>query len=176
MVKLDFPERWPGLLGQLDARLKGSTLQAVKTALFGLLAVLKYYEYQTDEDRTPLNWLASTYLPGLHSLCTGLMQNYVPANAELLYLALKIFWRVFHNELPDYFYTAGVIQPWLEVFKALARAPAPPEEALSGGKELKSHFWKCKKWAMKISYRFFQRYCNPDLVAKHRRGEAQQWR
>ena len=118
--------------------------------------------------RQPLNDLIQASFPSLQGLMTQIINNNTIEAAQVMKVCLKIFWSATHYILP--IQVQGVdVNLWFQMIASILQKDLP--EASSGlepvgqpeDKENRRNWpwWKLKKWAIRITSLFIQRYGNP---------------
>lgn len=65
----------------------------------------------------------------------------------------------FQYSLPLNLITQEMFSQWMEVTRAIADSPVPESTLQTDEDErMELPWWKCKKWAMHILHRMFERY------------------
>eukprot|EP00887_Chlorella_sp_A99_P003658 scaffold7.g3658.t1 len=169
VVYCDYPERWPGLLAQVQVNLGSQDQARVGGALLVLRLLARKYEFRDEEEREPLEALVNATFPVLLPILQALLASDSPAveRAELLKLVCKIFWSSTYMEIPAVLLREGQFAGWMGALHALVMLPVPAEGQPADPELRKGwQWWKAKKWALHIAYRLFNRYGDPKLCTE----------
>uniref|UniRef100_A0A673CWL4 Importin N-terminal domain-containing protein n=1 Tax=Sphaeramia orbicularis TaxID=375764 RepID=A0A673CWL4_9TELE len=137
IIKHDFPGRWTGIVDKLSVYLQSQNSGSWYGSLLALYQLVKTYEYRKADEREPLLAAMQIFLPRIQQLLSQLL-----ADATIFSVLIqKQILKIFH----------ALVQETLEVDE-----DDRPELA----------WWKCKKWALRIITRLFERYGSPGNVTK----------
>ncbi|XP_025836941.1 importin-7 [Agrilus planipennis] len=167
MVKHDFPGRWTQIVDKISIYLSNPEASGWYGALLCLYQLVKNFEYKKVEDRGPLHEAMNLLLPQLYQLVAQLLPDPSEQSVLLQKTALKVYFALTQYTLPLDLITKEVFTQWMEVCRQVVDRPVPPA-ALQPDEDERSDlpWWKCKKWAMHILYRMFERYGSPGNVTK----------
>lgn len=182
---LDFPEKLPGFLEQVAARLDASLPpDEIHGALIAIRVLTKNYEYRSSERRKGVNEILIACFPKLVPLMEATLAAPLGDEkaAEMQKVMIKSLWSSIHQSVPLYMQELPIFMQWMELLYRVIEAPVPPQAqgsptaSADEKKDLgKMVFWKCKRWAAHILHRLFQKYGNPKLSEKQlgeeRKGE-----
>lgn len=168
MVEYDYPEKWPGLLPAILSMAQTDNVMRMHNALVLLRQIAKRYAFKPADMRQPLNDLIEASFPSLQGLMTQIISNNSLEAAQVMKVCLKIFWSATHYILP--IQVKGVdVNLWFQMIASILQKDLP--EASTGleplgqpvDKEDRRNWpwWKLKKWAIRITSLFIQRYGNP---------------
>jgi len=136
-------------------------------ALLCLYQLVKNFEYKKPDERVPLTEAMNLLLPLVQQLLVGLLPELSEQSVLLQKQVLKIFYALTQYSLPLTLLTKPIFTQWMELIRAIADRPVP-EQTLSVDEEERPElpWWKCRKWAMHILVRVFERYGSPGNVSK----------
>uniref|UniRef100_A0A672NY98 Importin-8-like n=1 Tax=Sinocyclocheilus grahami TaxID=75366 RepID=A0A672NY98_SINGR len=137
IIKHDFPGRWTGVVDKINLYLQSQNSGSWYGSLLALYQLVKNYEFKKAEERDPLLAAMQIFLPRLQQLITQLLSDATFISVLIQKQILKIF--------------HALVQETLE-----ADEDDRPELI----------WWKCKKWALHIITRTFERYGSPGNVTK----------
>uniref|UniRef100_A0A8C1LF96 Importin 8 n=1 Tax=Cyprinus carpio TaxID=7962 RepID=A0A8C1LF96_CYPCA len=137
IIKHDFPGRWTGVVDKINLYLQSQNSGSWYGSLLALYQLVKNYEFKKAEERDPLLAAMQIFLPRIQQLITQLLTDATFISVLIQKQILKIF--------------HALVQETLE-----ADEDDRPELI----------WWKCKKWALHIITRMFERYGSPGNVTK----------
>ncbi|KAF7728772.1 hypothetical protein EC973_005610 [Apophysomyces ossiformis] len=161
----DFPEQWPNFVNEVQNFLSSSDVRLVYVGLLALREVVKVYRWKSMERRDPLKEIIKLTFPGIQSICANLINNDSIEAAEMLKLALKIYYSGTQMELPKCLQDPSSLVPWGTLFLQLVDKPIPMEVLPADLEEREKYpWWKTKKWAYHCLNQIFTKYGNPALL------------
>lgn len=166
IVKHDFPGRWTQIVDKVSIYLQNPDASSWFGALLCLYQLVKNFEFKKEEERSQLNEAMLLLLPQVYTLCTRLMPDASEQSVLLQKQILKIFFAFTQYVLPvPSVISREVFAQWMEIFRQVAERPVP-DHTNSVDEEDRPDlpWWKCKKWALHILYRIFERYGSPGGV------------
>uniref|UniRef100_A0A8C4F1C5 Importin N-terminal domain-containing protein n=1 Tax=Dicentrarchus labrax TaxID=13489 RepID=A0A8C4F1C5_DICLA len=137
IIKHDFPGRWTAIVDKIGMYLQSQNSGSWYGSLLALYQLVKTYEYRKADEREPLLAAMQIFLPRIQQLISQLLVD----STIFSVLIQKQILKIFH----------ALVQETLEVDE-----DDRPELA----------WWKCKKWALRIITRLFERYGSPGNVTK----------
>uniref|UniRef100_A0A7N6AV76 Importin N-terminal domain-containing protein n=1 Tax=Anabas testudineus TaxID=64144 RepID=A0A7N6AV76_ANATE len=137
IIKHDFPGRWTAIVDKISMYLQTQNSGSWYGSLLALYQLVKTYEYRKADEREPLLAAMQIFLLRIQQLISQLLAD----STIFSVLIQKQILKIFH----------ALVQETLEVDE-----DDRPELA----------WWKCKKWAMRIITRLFERYGSPGNVTK----------
>uniref|UniRef100_A0A8C9YY90 Importin 8 n=1 Tax=Sander lucioperca TaxID=283035 RepID=A0A8C9YY90_SANLU len=137
IIKHDFPGRWTAIVDKIGMYLQSQNSGSWYGSLLALYQLVKTYEYRKADEREPLLAAMQIFMPKIQQLISQLL----PDATIFSVLIQKQILKIFH----------ALVQETLEVDE-----DDRPELA----------WWKCKKWALRIITRLFERYGSPGNVTK----------
>nr|CAD7442736.1 unnamed protein product [Timema bartmani] len=127
------------------------------------------------EERGPLNEAMNLLFPMIYQLCVRLLPDQSEQSVLLQKQLLKIFFALTQYVLPLDLISREVFSQWMEVVRAVADRPVPEQTNIIDEEDrVDLPWWKCKKWALHILYRMFERYGSPGNVTKEYK-EFSEW-
>ncbi|XP_013147479.1 PREDICTED: importin-7 isoform X1 [Papilio polytes] len=162
IIRHDFPSRWTQVVDKIHIYLQNPEASGWMGALLCLYQLVKCYEYHIADKRVPLMEAMNLLLPMMYNLIVNLQPDQSADSALIQKQILKCFYCLIKYLLPLDLITKEVFTKWMEVFRAIMERPVP-EHTLQVDEEerLELPWWKCKKWAVHILYRIFERYGSP---------------
>jgi hypothetical protein len=167
MVKHDFPGRWTQIVDKISIYLSNPDPSGWHGALLCLYQLVKNFEYKKADERGPLHEAMNLLLPQLYQLIVRILPDASDQSVLLQKEGLKIYFALTQYMLPLDLITKEAFAQWMEVCRQVVERPVPPA-ALQPDEDERPDlpWWKCKKWALHILYRMFERYGSPGLVTK----------
>ncbi|GJQ71192.1 hypothetical protein Trydic_g1090 [Trypoxylus dichotomus] len=167
MVKHDFPGRWTQIVDKISIYLSNPEASGWHGAILCLYQLVKNFEYKKAEERGPLHEAMNLLLPLLHQLVVRLLPDPSDQAVQLQKEILKVYFALTQYTLPLTLISKEAFTQWMEVCRQVIERPVPPA-ALQPEEDERPDlsWWKCKKWALHILYRMFERYGSPGNVTK----------
>lgn len=167
IMRRDFPEKWPGLTGELLPLLTSQDSHALSGALQVLYRLCKIFEYKRQKEKTPLVDFMCKALPILRERLATLIPNQTAPSSFLQKQILKIFYCLIQFSLNAQMFPLEEIAKWLKLFMEIVQQQIPTEcDAVPEDERAGTIWWKCKKWTLKTLQRIFERYGNKGNVDK----------
>ncbi|KAI4338873.1 hypothetical protein MLD38_023880 [Melastoma candidum] len=175
IIHADYPEQWPHLLDWIKHNLQD---QQVYGALFVLRILTRKYEFQSDEERTPVHHIVEETFSHLLNIFNKLAQIINPSIevADLIKLICKIFWSSIYLEIPKQLFDPHVFNAWMVLFINMLERPVPLEGQPTDPELRKSWgWWKVKKWTVHILNRLYTRFGDLKIQNIENKAFAQQF-
>ncbi|KAG8524236.1 Importin-7, partial [Galemys pyrenaicus] len=137
IIKHDYPSRWTAIVDKIGFYLQSDNSACWLGILLCLYQLVKNYEYKKPEERSPLVAAMQHFLPVLKDRFIQLLSDQSDQSVLIQKQIFKIFY--------------ALVQETLQVEED--DRPELP-------------WWKCKKWALHILARLFERYGSPGNVSK----------
>lgn len=167
IVRHDFPGRWPGVVDKLQMFLRTGNSSGWYGALLALYQLVKTYEYRKAEERAPLLAAMELFLPRVQQFMAQLMPDATIFSVLIQKQVLKIFYSLVQYSLPLRLINTSVMTQWMELLRQVMERNVPAETLeVDEDDRPELAWWKCKKWAMRILTRVFERYGSPGNVTK----------
>ncbi|OXU20007.1 hypothetical protein TSAR_005120 [Trichomalopsis sarcophagae] len=169
IVRHDFPGRWTQIVDKITIYLQNPDASCWPGVLLALYQFVKNFEYKKAEDRGPLHEAMNLLLPMIYQLILRLLPDASEQSVLLQKQILKIFFALTQYTLPLDLISKQVFSQWMDVIRQVADRPVPPETNnpdLDQDERAELPWWKCKKWALHILQRMFERYGSPGSVTK----------
>ncbi|XP_067012437.2 importin-7 [Anabrus simplex] len=167
IVKHDFPARWTQIVDKISIYLQNPDAAGWTGALLCLYQLVKNFEYKKPEERGPLNEAMNLLFPMMYQLCVRLLPDQSEQSVMLQKQILKIYFALTQYSLPLDLISREVFSQWMEIVRAVADRPVPEQtNAVDEEDRVDLPWWKCKKWALHILHRMFERYGSPGSVTK----------
>uniref|UniRef100_A0A6Q2YW56 Importin N-terminal domain-containing protein n=1 Tax=Esox lucius TaxID=8010 RepID=A0A6Q2YW56_ESOLU len=167
IIKHDFPGRWTAIVDKIGLYLQSQNSGSWYGSLLALYQLVKTYEYKKAEERDPLLAAMQIFLPRIQHLITQLLPDATIFSVLIQKQILKIFHALVQYSLPLQLINNTVMTQWMEILRAVMDRDVPPE-TLEVDEDDRPDlvWWKCKKWALRITTRLFERYGSPGNVTK----------
>ncbi|XP_070563950.1 importin-7-like [Ptychodera flava] len=167
ILKSDYPGRWTGVVDKVVNYLNSDNTGAWYGALVAVYQLVKNFEYKKPEERGPLNAAMQHILPIVHQRCEQLLPDASELSVLMQKQILKIFFALVQYNLPLELVTKEMFVGWMKLIKVIVERPVPEEtQQVDNDEKPELIWWKCKKWAMHILARVFERYGSPGNVTK----------
>lgn len=136
-------------------------------AILCLYQLVKNFEYKKSEERGPLHEAMNLLLPQLYILISRILDDPSEQAVLLQKEGLKVYFALTQYSLPLDLITKEAFSKWMEICHRVTERAVPPA-ALQADEDERANlpWWKCKKWALHILYRMFERYGSPGNVTK----------
>uniref|UniRef100_A0A8C1BM59 Importin 8 n=1 Tax=Cyprinus carpio carpio TaxID=630221 RepID=A0A8C1BM59_CYPCA len=152
IIKHDFPGRWTGVVDKINLYLQSQNSGSWYGSLLALYQLVKNYEFKKAEERDPLLAAMQIFLPRIQQLITQLLSDATFISVLIQKQILKIF--------------HALVQVCVSVCFICLPGYSQQVSADCGSGRPKLIWWKCKKWALHIITRMFERYGSPGNVTK----------
>uniref|UniRef100_A0A4W4ECB7 Importin N-terminal domain-containing protein n=1 Tax=Electrophorus electricus TaxID=8005 RepID=A0A4W4ECB7_ELEEL len=167
IIKHDFPGRWTGIVDKISVYLQSQNSGSWYGSLLALYQLVKTYEFRKAEERAPLLAAMQLFLPRIQQLLSQLLPDATVFSVLIQKQILKIFHALVQYSLPLQLLSNTVMTQWMEILRAVVDREVPPETLeVDEDDRPELVWWKCKKWAMHILTRLFERYGSPGNVTK----------
>ncbi|XP_046688941.1 LOW QUALITY PROTEIN: importin-7-like, partial [Homalodisca vitripennis] len=128
---------------------------------------LQLHRYKKVEERGPLNEAMNLLFPMIYQLIMRLLPDQSEQSVLLQKQILKIYFALTQYVLPLDLISREVFSQWMEIVRTVADRPVPDQTNQVDEEEwVDLPWWKCKKWALHILHRMFERYGSPGNVTK----------
>eukprot|EP00069_Balaena_mysticetus_P008406 bmy_19663T0 len=145
IIKYDFPGHWPAVVDKIDYYLQSQSSGSWLGSLLCLYQLVKTYEYKKAEEREPLIAAMQIFLPRIQQQIMQLLPD-------------SSHYSLVNNQ---------TMTAWMEIFRTIIDRTVPPETLqIDEDDRPELVWWKCKKWALHIVARLFERYGSPGNVTK----------
>uniref|UniRef100_A0A8C9U242 Importin 8 n=1 Tax=Scleropages formosus TaxID=113540 RepID=A0A8C9U242_SCLFO len=167
IIKHDFPGRWTGVVDKIRLYLQSQNSAGWYGSLLALYQLVKTYEYKKAEERDPLLAAMQIFLPRIQQQITQLLPDATVFSVLIQKQILKIFHALVQYSLPLHLVNNTVLTQWMEILRTVMDRDIPPETLeVDEDDRPELVWWKCKKWALHIITRLFERYGSPGNVTK----------
>eukprot|EP00731_Ephydatia_muelleri_P006488 Em0003g736a len=167
ILKHDFPTKWTGIVTTVHAYLASSNEATWLGSLQALYQLSKKYKFKKQEERLEYTAAMKTILPLLYQRMIGVLANHSLVSVTFQHHILKIFYATMQYTLPLDLINDTTLPSWMIVLQTIVERPLPPEAAeVEEDDRPQLEWWKCKKWAMHILGRFYDRYASPQNIEK----------
>uniref|UniRef100_A0A673JVM9 Importin-8-like n=1 Tax=Sinocyclocheilus rhinocerous TaxID=307959 RepID=A0A673JVM9_9TELE len=123
--------------------------------------------FKKAEERDPLLAAMQIFLPRIQQLITQLLSDATFISVLIQKQILKIFHALVQYSLPLQLINNTIMTHWMEILRTVVDRDVPAE-TLEADEDDRPEliWWKCKKWALHIITRMFERYGSPGNVTK----------
>jgi len=168
IIRNDFPAKWTGIVDKINYYLQMPDKNCWMGAFIALCQLVKFFEYKTADDRKPMDDAMSMLLPLIYQRCAQLVEQDTSDQSVLIQKQiLKVFYGFMQYSFPLKLLTNDVFTQWMELFRRIVERPIPEEvNQIDIDDRAQNCHWKCKKWALHILSRVFDRYGSPKSVSK----------
>ncbi|XP_019480508.1 PREDICTED: importin-8 [Hipposideros armiger] len=167
IIKYDFPGHWPAVVDKIGYYLQLQSSGSWLGSLLCLYQLVKTYEYKKAEEREPLIAAMQIFLPRIQQQIMQLLPESSHYSVLLQKQILKIFYALVQYALPLQLVNNQTMTAWMEIFRTIIDRTVPPETLqIDEDDRPELVWWKCKKWALHIVARLFERYGSPGNVTK----------
>uniref|UniRef100_A0A671PKH4 Importin-7-like n=1 Tax=Sinocyclocheilus anshuiensis TaxID=1608454 RepID=A0A671PKH4_9TELE len=167
MIKHDYPARWTAVVDKIGFYLQSDNSGCWLGILLCLYQLVKNYEYKKPEERQPLVAAMQIFMPMLKDRFIQLLPD--PSNDSVLVQKqiFKILYALVQYNLPLELINRQNLTEWMEILKTVVDRDVPPETLqVDEDERPELPWWKCKKWALHILARLFERYGSPGNTTK----------
>ena len=157
---VDYPERWPSLLGDIYNATSGADVATLYGGLTALRVLARKYEFKSQPDREPLNEIVNVMFPVLVQVMGKLTQSDVnaPETVNMMKLVCKTFWSSCYLFVPPILSQPEHFHAWMSLFRGLLAHPPPAHP------DAQHAWWKLNKWILHIMNRLFAKYANANAL------------
>ncbi|XP_074126740.1 importin-8 isoform X2 [Sminthopsis crassicaudata] len=167
IIKHDFPGHWTAVVDKIGYYLQSQSSGSWLGSLLCLYQLVKTYEYKKSEEREPLIAAMQVFLPRIQQQIIQLLPDPSHYSVLLQKQILKIFYALVQYALPLQLVNSQTMMHWMEIFRTIIDRIVPPETLqIDEDDRPELVWWKCKKWALHIVARLFERYGSPGNVTK----------
>lgn len=116
------------------------------------------FRYKKAEERSPLNEAMNLLFPMMYQLCIQLLPDQSEQSVLLQKQILKTYFALTQYTLPLDLITKELFSQWMEICREVVDRPVPEQtNHVDEEYRIDLPWWKCKKWALHILYRMFER-------------------
>ncbi|XP_010144181.1 PREDICTED: importin-7, partial [Buceros rhinoceros silvestris] len=167
IIKHDYPSRWTAVVEKIGFYLQSDNSACWLGILLCLYQLVKNYEYKKPEDRSPLIAAMQHFLPVLKDSFIQLLNDPSDQSVLIQKQIFKIFYALVQYTLPLELINQQNLTEWIEILKTVVDRDVPAETLqVDEDDRPELPWWKCKKWALHILARLFERYGSPGNVSK----------
>ncbi|CAI5763392.1 importin-7 isoform X1 [Podarcis lilfordi] len=167
IIKHDYPNRWTAVVEKIGFYLQADNSACWLGILLCLYQLVKNYEYKKPEERTPLIAAMQHFLPVLKDRFIQLLPDQSDQSVLIQKQIFKIFYALVQYTLPMELINQQNLAEWIEILKTVVDRDVPAETLqVDEDDRPELPWWKCKKWALHILARLFERYGSPGNVSK----------
>ncbi|XP_037551691.1 importin-8 [Nematolebias whitei] len=167
IIKHDFPGRWTAIVDKLGLYLQSQHSGSWYGSLLALYQLVKTYEYRKADEREPMLAAMHIFLPRIQQLISQLLVDVTIFSVLIQKQILKIFYAFVQYSLPLQLINNKVMTQWMEILRSIMDRDVPAETLeVDEDDRPELGWWKCKKWALHIITRLFERYGSPGNVTK----------
>uniref|UniRef100_A0A8D0A294 Importin 7 n=1 Tax=Sander lucioperca TaxID=283035 RepID=A0A8D0A294_SANLU len=130
-------------------------------------AIIHSPEYKKPEERQPLVAAMHIFMPMLKERFIQLLPDHSSDSVLIQKQIFKILYALFQYNLPLELINRQNLTEWMEILKTVVDRDVPPETMqIDEDERPELPWWKCKKWALHILARLFERYGSPGNTTK----------
>uniref|UniRef100_A0A8B9IWD4 Importin N-terminal domain-containing protein n=1 Tax=Amazona collaria TaxID=241587 RepID=A0A8B9IWD4_9PSIT len=167
IIKHDYPSRWTAVVEKIGFYLQSDNSACWLGILLCLYQLVKNYEYKKPEERSPLIAAMQHFLPVLKDSFIQLLNDPSDQSVLIQKQIFKIFYALVQYTLPLELINQQNLTEWIEILKTVVDRDVPAETLqVDEDDRPELPWWKCKKWALHILARLFERYGSPGNVSK----------
>ncbi|KAM7163551.1 importin-7 [Macrochelys suwanniensis] len=167
IIKHDYPNRWTAVVEKIGFYLQSDNSACWLGILLCLYQLVKNYEYKKPEERSPLIAAMQHFLPVLKDRFIQLLSDPSDQSVLIQKQIFKIFYALVQYTLPLELINQQNLTEWIEILKTVVDRDIPAETLqVDEDDRPELPWWKCKKWALHILARLFERYGSPGNVSK----------
>ncbi|XP_019742203.1 importin-7 [Hippocampus comes] len=167
MIKHDYPAKWTTIVDKIGFYLQSDNSGGWLGILLCLYQLVKNYEYKKPEERQPLVAAMHIFMPMLKDRFIRLLPDHSTDSVLVQKQIFKILYALFQYNLPLELINRQNLTEWMEILKTVVDRDVPPETLQVEEEERPElPWWKCKKWALHILARLFERYGSPGNTTK----------
>uniref|UniRef100_A0A3P9CDV0 Importin 7 n=1 Tax=Maylandia zebra TaxID=106582 RepID=A0A3P9CDV0_9CICH len=123
--------------------------------------------YKKPEERQPLVAAMHIFMPMLKERFIQLLSDHSTDSVLIQKQIFKILYALFQYNLPLELINRQNLTEWMEILKTVVDRDVPPETMqIDEDERPELPWWKCKKWALHILARLFERYGSPGNTTK----------
>uniref|UniRef100_A0A8C7YHH0 Importin 7 n=1 Tax=Oryzias sinensis TaxID=183150 RepID=A0A8C7YHH0_9TELE len=167
MIKHDYPGKWTAIVDKIGFYLQSDNSAGWLGILLCLYQLVKNYEYKKPEERQPLVAAMHIFMPMLKDRFIQLLPDHSSDSVLIQKQIFKILYALFQYNLPLELINRQNLTEWMEILKAVVDRDVPPDTMqIDEDERPELPWWKCKKWALHILARLFERYGSPGNTTK----------
>uniref|UniRef100_A0AAX7VA65 Importin N-terminal domain-containing protein n=1 Tax=Astatotilapia calliptera TaxID=8154 RepID=A0AAX7VA65_ASTCA len=167
MIKHDYPGKWTAIVDKIGFYLQSDNSAGWLGILLCLYQLVKNYEYKKPEERQPLVAAMHIFMPMLKERFIQLLSDHSTDSVLIQKQIFKILYALFQYNLPLELINRQNLTEWMEILKTVVDRDVPPETMqIDEDERPELPWWKCKKWALHILARLFERYGSPGNTTK----------
>lgn len=167
MIKHDYPGKWTTIVDKIGFYLQSDNSGAWLGILLCLYQLVKNYEYKKPEERQPLVAAMHIFMPMMKERFIQLLPDNSSDSVLIQKQIFKILYALFQYNLPLELINRQNLTEWMEILKRVVDRDVPPETMqVDEDERTELPWWKCKKWALHILARLFERYGSPGNTTK----------
>ncbi|TNN86608.1 Importin-7 [Liparis tanakae] len=164
MIKHDYPGKWTTIVDKIGFYLQSDNSAGWLGILLCLYQLVKNYEYKKPEERQPLVAAMHIFMPMLKERFIQLIPDPSSDSVLIQKQIFKILYALFQYNLPLELINRQNLTEWMEILKTVVDRDETMQVDEDERPELP--WWKCKKWALHILARLFERYGSPGNTTK----------
>uniref|UniRef100_A0A1A8FX38 Importin 7 n=1 Tax=Nothobranchius korthausae TaxID=1143690 RepID=A0A1A8FX38_9TELE len=167
IIKHDYPARWTAIVDKIAFYLQSDNSLGWLGILLCLYQLVKNYEYKKPEERQPVVSAMHIFMPMLKDRCVQLLLDHSSESVLIQKQIFKILYALFQYNLPLELINRQNLTEWMEILKNVVDREVPQETMqVDEDERPELPWWKCKKWALHILARLFERYGSPGNTTK----------
>nr|CDJ83806.1 Importin-beta domain containing protein [Haemonchus contortus] len=167
IIRMDYPAKWPGFMDHLFTKISNPANASVLSAgLTVLYSVGKVYEFKRTKDKDVIAAPVSKIEPLVFYHCKQMLDNQSAEAVIIKKQGLKIIYVMTQFSIHFGMLSFERLDDWIQFSISCLSQECPAELNSIDDREERAQtvWWKCKKWAMKLLDRIFDRYGSPNQV------------
>ncbi|KAK6033472.1 Importin-beta protein, partial [Ostertagia ostertagi] len=160
IVRMDYPDKWPGFMDHLFTKISNPANASVLSAgLMVLYTVAKVYEFKRSKDKEVIAGPISKIEPLVFYHCNQMLNNQSAEAVIIKKQGLKIIYVLTQFSIHFGMLPIERLDDWIQFSISNLSQECPSELNSIEDREERAHtvWWKCKKWAIKLLDRIFDR-------------------
>lgn len=167
VVRMDYPEKWPNFMDQVFVKISNPDNASVLSAgLLVLYTVAKVYEFKRSKEKETIAVPISKIEPLVFYHCNQLLNNQSAEAVVIKKQGLKTIYVLTQFSINFSMLPIERLDDWIQFSITVLSQDCPSELDTIEDRDERAHtvWWKCKKWAIKLLDRVFDRYGSPNQV------------
>ncbi|KAK5966443.1 hypothetical protein GCK32_005360, partial [Trichostrongylus colubriformis] len=167
ILRTDYPAKWPGFMDHLFTKISNPANASVLSASLTVLhALAKVYEFKRSKDKEAIAEPLTKIEPLVFYHCNQLLNNQSAEAVIIKKQGLKIIYVLTQFSINFAMLPTERLDDWIQFSISVLSQPCPTELDTIEDREERAQtvWWKCKKWAIILLDRIFDRYGSPNQV------------
>ena len=170
IVRIDYPEKWPGLTEQIKEFINTEDEIQILTGLEALKSIIKRYEFEHDKGREPLDGIVNDLFPRLEQFVELLQNNDSSLAFDIRYRVADLMYRANNISMSQRYNSKEGLERLMNFYKYAIDLPisesltTPTENSNEIAFRNNKPEWKLKAVSIHFFFRIFQKYGNPEYA------------